>query len=38
MMLGVLALYFAGRRDAKRFIDEVCDGRAEAYMPELNLA
>jgi len=35
---GVLALYFAGRRDARRFIDDAYAERAEAYMLEINLA
>lgn len=35
---GVLALYFAGREDAKRIIDDVYEGRAEAYMSEINVA
>ena len=35
---GVLALYFAGRRDAKKYIDMVYDGRAEAFMCEVNVA
>ena len=35
---GVLALYFAGRRDAKRYIDDVYEGRAEAFMCEVNVA
>ena len=35
---GVLALYFAGREEAKKYIDEVYSGRAEAYICEVNLA
>lgn len=35
---GVLALYFAGRDDAKRYIDEVYRGRAEAFISEINMA
>lgn len=35
---GVLALYFAGRQDAKRFVDEVYGGKAKAYMCEVNVA
>jgi len=35
---GVLALYFAGRRDVKKYIDEVYGGRAEAFMCEVNVA
>ena len=35
---GVLALYFAGRRDVKKYIDEVYSGRAEAFMCEVNVA
>ena len=35
---GVLALYFAGREDDKRIIDDVYEGRAEAYMSEINVA
>lgn len=35
---GVLALYFAGRQDAKRFVDEVYSGKAKAYMCEVNVA
>lgn len=35
---GVLALYFAGRQDAKRFVDEVYGGKAKAYMCEADVA
>ncbi len=35
---GVLALYFAGRDDAKRYIDEILSGRARGYMCEVNVA
>ncbi len=35
---GVLALYFAGRRDAGKYIDMVYEGRAEAFMCEVNVA
>jgi len=35
---GVLALYFAGRQDAKRLVDEVYSGKAKAYMCEVNVA
>ncbi len=35
---GVLALYFAGRRDARKYIDMVYEGRAEAFMCEINVA
>ena len=35
---GVLALYFAGRQDAKKFVDEVYGGKAKAYMCEVNVA
>jgi len=35
---GVLALYFAGRRDVKKYIDEVYSGRAKAFMCEVNVA
>ena len=35
---GVLALYFAGRREAKKYIDDVYEGRAEAFMCEVNVA
>ena len=35
---GVLALYFAGRRDARKYIDLVYEGRAEAFMCEVNVA
>jgi len=34
----VLALYFAGREDAGRYIDAVYEGRAEAFMCEVNVA
>ena len=35
---GVLALYFAGRRDVKKYIDEVYSGRAKAFICEVNVA
>ena len=35
---GILALYFAGRRDAKNHIDAAYEGRAEAFMCEVNVA
>ena len=35
---GALALYFAGSKDVKYFIDEVYSGRAEAFMCEVNVA
>ena len=35
---GVLALYFAGRRDARKYIDMVYEGRVEAFMCEINVA
>lgn len=35
---GVLALYFAGREDAKKFVDAVYEGVAEAFMCEINVA
>ena len=35
---GVLALYFAGRKDARKFIDAVYVGEAEAFMCEINVA
>jgi len=35
---GILALYFAGREDVKRYINEVYSGKAEAYMCEINVA
>ena len=35
---GVLALYFAGRRDVKKYIDEMYSGRIEAFMCEVNVA
>ena len=35
---GVLALYFAGRQDAKKFVDEVYGGKAKAYMCKVNVA
>ena len=38
MMLVFLALYFAGSREARKYIDEVYSGRAEAFMCEVNVA
>ena len=35
---GILALYFAGRMNVKRYIDEVYSGGAEAFMCEVNVA
>ncbi len=35
---GVLALYFAGRRDAKAYIDAAYTGRADVFMCEVNVA
>ncbi len=35
---GVLALYFAGRKDAKKYIDIIYEGEAEALMCEINVA
>ena len=35
---GVLPLYFAGREDVKSYINELYDGKAEAYMCEVNVA
>ncbi len=35
---GVLVLYFAGRKDAKKYIDDIYRGVAEAYMCEVNVA
>jgi len=35
---GALALYFAGSKDVKYFIDEVYSGGAEAFMCEVNVA
>jgi len=35
---GVIALYFAGHREAKKYIDEIYMGKAEAYMCEVNIA
>ena len=35
---GILALYFAGHREAKKYIDEIYMGKAEAYMCEINIA
>ncbi len=35
---GVLALYFAGSRDAKKYIDMIYDGVVEAFMCEVNVA
>jgi len=35
---GVLALYFAGRRDSKKYIEEAYSSTAKAYMCEVNLA
>ena len=35
---GVLALYFAGREDARKYIDAVYEGKAEAFMCEINVA
>ena len=35
---GVIALYFAGRKDAKKYVDEVYSGRSEAFICEVNLA
>jgi hypothetical protein len=35
---GVLALYFAGRRDAEKYIDMVYEGRAKALMCKANVA
>mgnify|MGYP000448039281 CR=1 FL=1 len=35
---GVLPLYFAGHKEAKKYIDEIYMGKAEAYMCEVNVA
>ena len=35
---GVIALYFAGRKDAKKYVDAIYDGKAEAFMCEVNVA
>jgi len=35
---GVLALYFAGSRDARKYIDMVYEGVAEAFICEINVA
>lgn len=35
---GVLALYFAGRSDSKKYIEEAYSGNAKVYMSEVNLA
>lgn len=35
---GILALYFAGHRETKKYIDEIYMGKAEAYMCEVNIA
>ncbi|RLE91073.1 MAG: DNA-binding protein [Thermoprotei archaeon] len=35
---GILALYFAGDERAKKYIDEVYEGKAEAFMCEVNVA
>ncbi len=35
---GVLALYFAGRRDAKEYIDLAYAGGADVFMCEINVA
>lgn len=32
------ALYFAGHKDVKKYIDEIYNGQAEAYMCEINVA
>jgi len=36
-MLGVLALYFAGREDVREYIDLVYEGSAEVFMCEVNV-
>ena len=35
---GVLALYFAGREDVKRYVDEMYSRRAKGFMCEVNVA
>jgi len=35
---GFLALYFAGRKDVKKYIDEIYEGDSKAYICEINLA
>jgi len=35
---GILALYFAGRKDVKRYVDEIYSGRAKGFMCEVNVA
>ena len=38
MMLVFLALYFAGSREARKYIDEVYSGRTEVFMCEVDEA
>jgi len=35
---GVLALYFAGREDARKYVDEAYSGRSEVFICEVNVA
>jgi len=35
---GVIALYFAGREDARKYIDMLYEDRAEAFICEVNVA
>ncbi len=35
---GVLALYFAGDREVKKYFDEIIRGKADGYLCEVNLA
>ncbi|MCD6195297.1 MAG: type II toxin-antitoxin system VapC family toxin [Staphylothermus sp.] len=35
---GILALYFAGNKSVKKYIDNVYDGQIDVYMLEINLA
>ncbi len=35
---GILALYFAGNKSVKKYIDNAYDGQIDAYMLEINLA
>ncbi len=35
---GVLALYFAGDRNAKKYVDKAYSGKAKVFISELNMA
>ncbi|HVB95079.1 MAG TPA: type II toxin-antitoxin system VapC family toxin [Nitrososphaerales archaeon] len=35
---GIIALYFAGNRRVKRYLDEILDGKAFGYICEINIA